>query len=420
MPDQMQIDVKPHEDLREIDPHVPGPAAGHPAGRAKPAPPRSRRSLKLFGAVALIAAAALAAYGIVARQNSEKSLAEWTRRSSVVTVQTVSPRPADAPETLKLPGDVQAFYEAPIYARVSGYVQSWSKDIGAHVKAGQALALIDTPDLDQEMAQARADLASADANAQLADLTAKRWHALLASNAVSVQSADEKAGAAQAGRAAVNAGQAKVDRLRAMQSFKRLTAPFDGVVTARNTDVGALINAGSGAAVPLFKVADMHEMRVYVHVPQAFASQLKPGLQASLVEPQYPGERFPATLATTSQSVAVDSRTVLVELSAANPDGKLWPGTYAEVSFELPADPGVLRVPSSALIFRSKGAELATVGPDGKIVMKPVTVGKNLGRTIEVISGVLASDRVVAAPPDTLEDGDAVDVARGATPAGGA
>ncbi len=385
-------------------------SARHPATDHSPGPRRPKR-LGLVAAVVLLLALAAAAWGILSRRRSESELASWTRQQAVPTVTVAHPSLDDAPRKLVLPGDVQAFYEASIYARVSGYLQNWSQDIGARVRAGQVLATIDTPDLDQELAQAQADLATAQAQSAFADLTAKRWHALLASNSVSVQSADEKEGDATARHAEVNAQRAHVDRLRALEAFKRITAPFDGVVTARNTDVGALITGGSSAAVPLFKVADMHEMRVYVRVPQAYASELKPGMQATLAEPQYPGRAFPARLATTSQSVAAESRTVLVELMAPNPDGKLWAGTFAEVRFDVPGDAGVLRVPSSALVFRSHGAQLATVGPGNRIALKDVTIGRNLGTEIEIEDGITQADRVVTTPLDTLEDGDTVNVA---------
>jgi RND family efflux transporter MFP subunit len=369
------------------------------------------RGLKIFGLALVIVAASAAAYGIVSRRQTDSELATWSDKQSVPIVEIVHADASSAAQHLDLPGDVQAYYEAPIYARVSGYLKNWSKDIGAHVHAGDVLASIETPDLDEEMAQARADLATAKARSSLADITARRWHALLSSNSVSVQSSDEKAGDAAAEHAMVAAQLAHVDRLEALESFKRLTAPFDGIVTARNTDIGALIRGGENASVPLFKVADMHEMRVYVRVPQAYASELSVGMHATLTQPQYHGITFPATLVTTSQSVAADSRTVLVELMAPNPQGKLWAGTFAEVDFALPPDEGVLRVPSSALIFRSHGAQLATVSPDNRIVMKDVAIGRNLGNTIEIVSGISASDRVIKSPLDTLEGGQAVDVA---------
>ncbi len=385
--------------------HAEGHQQGHRAPRGRP------KRLGLFAVVVLVLAAAAAAWGIFTRHRTDAELATWTTQQAVVTVSVAHPTHDDAPRKLALPGDVEAFYEASIYARVSGYLAAWSQDIGAHVHAGQVLATIDTPDLDEELAQAQADLATSQAQSTLADLTAKRWHALLASNSVSVQSSDEKAGDASARHAEVNAQKAHVDRLRALESFKKLTAPFDGVVTARNTDVGALITGGSSAAIPLFKVADMHEMRVYVRVPQAYASELRPGMQATLTEPQYPGRTFPASLATTSQSVAAESRTVLVELMAPNKEGKLWAGTFAEVRFDVPGNEGVLRVPASALIFRAHGAQLATVDKDSRVVMKDVSIGRNLGSEIEIESGIDAADRVVSTPLDTIEDGDKVNVA---------
>jgi RND family efflux transporter MFP subunit len=403
MPDEGHAapDIPP----RDYDTH----AEGHQLGKRRPH--RRPRRLGLVGAILATLAVIAAIWGIYSRQQSEAALNDWTQKQAVPTVAVALPQRSSAPQKLVLPGDVEAFYEAPIYARVSGYLASWSQDIGAHVRRGQTLGSIDTPDLDQEMAQAEADLATAQARQNYADLTAKRWHALLSSNSVSQQSADEKSGDALAVRAEVNAQRAHVDRLRAMENFKRLVAPFDGVVTARNTDIGALINAGASAAVPLFKVADMHEMRVYVRVPQSYAAELKPGLRATLVEPQYPGHSFSATLETTSVSVAMESRTVLVELLAPNPDGKLWPGTFAEVTFDLPGDGNILRVPASALIFRNQGAQLAAVGSDNKIVMKDVTIGKNLGTEIEIESGISPTDRIITSPLDTLENGEQVALA---------
>ena len=409
MPDDkpnLAIPPMPEEDALEFrSTRAEGHQQGHRSPRGRP------RRLGLIAVVVLLLAASAAAWGIFSRRQSESELAVWTGQQATPTVSVAHPFHDDAPRKLVLPGDVEAFYEASIYARVSGYLAGWSQDIGARVHAGQVLATIDTPDLDQELAQAQADLAAAQAQSTFAELTSKRWHALLASNSVSQQSADEKEGDATARRAEVNAQKAHVDRLRALEGFKRLTAPFDGVVTARNTDVGALITGGSSAAVPLFKVADMHEMRVYVRVPQAYASELKTGMKATLAEPQYAGRTFPATLATTSQSVAAESRTVLVELMAANPDRKLWAGTFAEVRFDVPGDGGVLRVPASALIFRAHGAQLATVDKRNRIVLKDVTIGRNLGTQIEIEEGISAADRVVTTPLDTIEDGDTVNVA---------
>jgi RND family efflux transporter MFP subunit len=412
MPDEARR--PPESPLQGYQTHAEGHQSGRRIRRRRP------RHLPLVAAGMLVLAGGAAAWGITSRNRSERALADWTGTQAVPSVAVVHPTASRATRKLILPGDVEAFYEAPIYARVSGYLQSWQADIGARVRSGQTLGLIDTPDLDQELAQAQADLAAAQARQNLAELTARRWHALLATNSVSQQSADEKQGDALAVRAEMVAQRAHLDRLRALESFKRLTAPFDGVVTARNTDVGALINAGSAAPAPLFKVADMHEMRVYVHVPQAYAAELTKGLPATLTEPQYPGASFPATLQTTSVSVALESRTVLAELLAPNPDGRLWAGTFAEVTFALPGDAGVLRVPASALVFRAHGAQLATVTGSGRVALKDVTIARNLGTEIEIESGISASDQVIVSPPDTLEDGEAVAIAPGSGPAAGA
>jgi len=417
MPDDGAMAVQAHQTQDAQKTALPHPDADHVAAgshaHAPHAPPRRPRHLGTLGVALVILAAASAAWGIVSRAQSENRLATWTDQQAVPTVEVARPSTDAAFRALTLPGEVQAFSEAPIYARTSGYLHGWSQDIGAHVKAGQTLATIDTPDLDQELAQAEADLASARANAALADLSAQRWHNLLASNSVSRQSADERQGNAVSARAAVAGQQAHVDRLRAEKSFARLVAPFDGVVTARNTDIGALINAGASAQQPLFKVADIHAVRIYVRVPQLYASQLTAGMTASITQPQYPGQSFAARLVTTAQSAAAESRTVLVELMADNRLGKLWPGTYAEVKFQLPADRDALRVPASALIFRAPGAQLATLGTDHRLVMKPVVVGRNLGNDIEITAGISASDLVVTAPLDTLEDGQAVRMADG-------
>ena len=347
------------------------PAAAQAAPDARP---RADRSSSL-------AAVGLGVTGIMSRNHDEAKLTKWTQAQAIPTVNVVTPERGTKNQELILPGDVEAYYEAPIYARVPGYLKMWYKDIGAHVKAGQELAVIDTPDLDQQLEQAKSDLASVQANAKLADLTAKRWKALLSSQSVSQQTVDEKVGDAAAKNALVAAAQANVDRLQALESFKHITAPFDGVVTARETDIGALINAGSGSGsgAELFKVADIHQMRVYVRVPQAYASQLRPGMVADLKLAQYPHEVFKAKLDTTSNAISKQSRTVLVELMADNMDGKLWPGTFAEVHFQLPPDPDIYHIPTSALVFREHGLQVATVGDDDKVRLKSITAWPRSG-----------------------------------------
>ena len=373
-------------------------------------PPKSSWRGKLLGIIAAGAAIAVAAYGIIERRQNDAALQVWTDAAAVPTVSVVTPGHGEAQQELVLPGDIEAFYQAPIYARVSGYLKMWYQDIGAKVKAGELLAEIDAPDLDQQLEHAKGDLAIAKANEELAVLTAKRWQALRKTDSVSQQTADEKVGDAAAKHAAVAAAEAEEEKLIALESFKRIVAPFDGVVTARKTDVGALINAGSGQGVELFSVADVHEMRVYVRVPQAFAPELTVGLSAKLVLPGQ-ARTFDAKLVTTSNAITAASRTILVELRAENPDGALLPGTFTEVHFQLPTPAHVLRLPTSTLLFRQHGLQVAVVGPDNKVVLKPVEVGRDLGTEIEVTSGVEPGDRVIDSPPDSITAGEVVKVA---------
>jgi RND family efflux transporter MFP subunit len=366
--------------------------------------------LRRIGWNAVFLAIVFAALGIFNRSRSETALGIWTRDQAVPYVAVVSPERGVEGQTLVLPGQIEANYEAPIHARVSGYVKMWYQDIGAHVKAGQLLAEIDTPDLDQQLLQARADLASAQANAELAELTAKRWQASIVASAVSQQTIDEKVGDATARRALANAAAANVQRLNVLESFKRVVAPFDGIVTARKTDVGALISANGDSGPELFAVADLHKIRVYVRVPQAFTSLLSPGMKTTLKLPQFPDQSFEATLDTSSNAIDRDSRTALVEFLADNASGKLWPGTYAEAQLQVPTDPSVLRLPSSALIFRRDGLQVAALGQNNKIELKAVTLGRDLGNQVEVLSGVAPSDRIVDSPPESLAEGDAVRV----------
>ena len=380
-------------------------SSGHPME-----PPRrhSHGGLKIAGVVALLIALAVAGEGIWQRDASERKLVSWTDAQAIPTVATVRPVAEETTEPLVLPGDINAWYEAPIYARVDGYLKTWYTDIGAQVKAGQVLAVIDTPDLDQRLDQAQHDLASAVANWKLAEVTARRWSGLLKSGSVSQQSVDEKVAEAVALKAKVAAAQANVDRLDALESFKRLTAPFDGVVTARRTDIGALINAGSARGPELFAVADLHKMRVYVRVPQSYSAKITRGMHATLKLPQYPGRVFDATVLTTSNAINPQSRTVLVELVAENLDHKLWPGTYAGVTFHIPPDPHVLQIPASALIFQSEGLQVAVLGADNKVQIRSVTVGRNYGTRVEILSGLTPDDRVIDSPPDSIEAGEVV------------
>jgi RND family efflux transporter MFP subunit len=375
----------------------------------------SRRKLLLLGIIALVIAGAVAASGIISRAKSNRELVQWTSQQAVPTVALAQLTQGDAYQSLTLPGTIQAYRQASIYARVSGYLKSWQQDIGAHVQPGQVLAEIDTPDLDQQLAQARAALVTAQANAQLAALTAQRWDALLKKQVVSQQAADNATSDAAAKKAVADAAQANVRQLEAMESFKTIIAPFDGVVTKRNTDIGALINAGSGAGQELFEVSDMDTVRIYVQVPQAFTAQLHPGLKATFEVPQYPGQQFDASLVTTSNAMDISSRSMLVELQADNSDGKLSPGTYCQVHFQVPGDPNMVRVPATALIPGDHGMQVALLGDGNKVVLKSIQLGRDFGDSVEVTAGLSPSDRVIDSPPETLQSGDAVQLAA-ATP----
>lgn len=379
----------------------------------------SRRGLAIAGTVAIVTAGVIAVLGITSRADANRQLVQWTNQQAVPTVQLAALDHSAAAQSLVLPGNIQPYSRAPIYARVPGYLKSWKQDIGAQVKAGQELGAIDTPDLDQQLRQARANLKTAEANEQLAAVTAQRWQKLVTSQWVSQQANDEKAGAAAATKATADAARANVKQLKAMESFKTIVAPFDGTVTQRNIDVGALVSVPNGGTTgqPLFEVSDLSKVRIYVQVPQAASAGLTPGMKATFDMPQYPGQHFQATLVTTSHAMDPNSRSMLVELQADNPDGKFAQGTYCEVRFQLPADPNVLRVPATALLPVDQGVDVAVLGADNKAVLKPVHLGRDFGDSVEVVSGLSPSDRVIDSPPETLQSGDPVQLAAQA-PAG--
>jgi RND family efflux transporter MFP subunit len=395
------------------------------AGDEPPAPfPPAR--LRRIGAVAFGVALLIAVVGIVDRQITLRSVARWTNEQAVPDVTMVVPRRGSV-RSLDLPGTIAAWYEAPIYARVSGYLQKWYFDYGAHVKGGDVLATIETPDLDAEFAAAKATLDAARAKAnvakaamEFANTTYVRWRDS-PKGVVSVQETESKKADYQSGVASYAAALAEVksdggvvDQLRALERFKRIVSPFDGVVTARNTDIGALINAGSGAgagsAPQLFRIVDVHEMRAFVQVPQAMSGGIAAGMTAELSLPQYPERMFKAMVATTANAIDPVSRTLLVELHADNPDGLLQPGTYAQVHFELKPNPNVLTIPVTALIFRQAGMQVAVLGPGSRAVLRSVTLGRNFGSDVEVLKGLSPSDRVIDSPPDGLLAGELVRV----------
>jgi RND family efflux transporter MFP subunit len=371
----------------------------------------SRRGLRIAAVVAVIVALAIVVSGLVTRASGNARLKEWTDAQSIPTVAVVAPTSTGDNGTLDLPGRLEAYSRAPLYARVQGYLKSWSADIGAPVKAGQLLAEIEAPDLDQEYLQSKANLATAQANVALAQTTAKRWQELLKTGAVSKQDVDEKNGDLAAKQAIVNADKADLDRLQALKNFTRIVAPFDGVVTARNTDVGALINVGSSAGQELFVVSDTKKLRVYVSVPQTYVPSIPAGTKATITVPDRPGRTYEATVESSSQSVTAASGSTLMQLGLDNKDGDLLPGAYANVSLQLPGNANALRIPSSALLFDKNGLRVATLGKDNKVQLKKVTIARDFGQTIEIGSGLAADDRVIQSPPDGVDEGDQVRVA---------
>jgi RND family efflux transporter MFP subunit len=373
------------------------------------------RRLLLVGMIALVAAGAIAAYGLISRARSKQDLVQWTSEQAVPTVALAKLVRGASEQSLILPGEIQPYYKAAIYSRVNGYLKSWNKDIGAQVKAGEVLASIEAPDLDQQLAQARATLASAKANYDIATITANRNDGLAKKQVVSQEIADQTAADATAKKAVMDANEANVRQLEAMQSFKQIVAPFDGVVTARNTDIGALINAGSTAGQELFEVSDLHRVRIYVQVPQAFTADLRPGLKATFEMPQYPGRKFDATLVTTSNAMKVTSRSMLVELQADNSDGKHLGGAYCRVNFQIPGDQNIVRIPATALMPVNRGVQVAVLGDGNKVVLKSVQLGRDFGDTVEVTAGLDPQDRLIDSPPETLQSGDVVQLAA-ATP----
>ncbi|MBS0375184.1 MAG: efflux RND transporter periplasmic adaptor subunit [Proteobacteria bacterium] len=370
--------------------------------------PRLRRGAR----IALVIAALVAIVGIGMRLYEGSRVARWTEAQAVPTVALVPLRQGGVPRELVLPGTIRAFIDAPINARVSGYLKRWYVDIGAPVRAGQLLAEIETPELDQQLLQAEADLRTAKANLELAGVTAARWQRMRSSDAVSQQEADEKAGDYAAKQAIAAAAEANVARLRATTEFKRLVAPFGGVVTARRTDIGALISAGGVNGQELFRVTDSRRVRVYVDVPQNYAAIVRKGLQAQLRVPEHPGDTYPAIVTDSSQAISESSRTMLVQLEADNARGALLPGAYVDVRFSPNASAAAApRLPVSALIFRREGMRIAIVDDGGHARLRPIEIGRDLGNEVEVLAGVAATDRIIDNPPDSLSDGDPVRVA---------
>lgn len=383
-----------------------------PATAVAPADRRgARRSLGWIGALLLLAAIAVVATGLATRRAQSTVLHERAEALAVPTVIARPPAAAGKASVLELPARLEAWSRAPIYARVSGYLKRWDVDIGTVVQADQVLAEIETPELDQQLLQAQAELNTARTNAAVAATTAARWRGLLPSDSVSRQEVEEKNGDLAAKQSQVRALQANLERVQALKRFNRITAPFGGVVTARNTDVGALISVGGAAGSELFVVSDTSRLRVYVSVPQTYAALLRTGNTANLTVPEHRGATYAATLLSSAQAINAGSGSMLVQLAVDNAAGELLAGGFATVAFDLPRDDKALSIPPGALIFNKVGLRVATVGDDDRVVMKPVTVARDLGASIEIATGLLPTDRVIESPPDGLEEGDLVRVA---------
>jgi RND family efflux transporter MFP subunit len=378
---------------------------------ARPEPSQVRRNLKRAAIAGGCVLAVIVVIGTYARFSQASSVANWTRQDDIPTVALISPAASGKNQALMFPGTLQSYYDANIYSRVPGYVHAWYQDIGAHVKKDQLLALIDTPDLDQQIANARANLNATVAAQKLALVTAARWESLLKQSAVAKQDADTKEEALESANATVKASQASLDQLLAQKNFARIVAPFDGIVTKRTIDVGALVNNTAPTTPdPLFTVSDIHLLRLYVNVPQDYSAEIVPGMNVTLSVPEYPGKTFPAKLVSNANAINSQS-SLLVEFEADNQQGLLKSGDYAQVAIGLPGTGANLRLPASALMFRAAGLEVATVGRDSRIVMKPITIATDLGTQVVVGSGLTADDRVVNNPPDSLSNGDRVRIA---------
>jgi len=374
-----------------------------------------RRELKSrvtrYALIAAVVALILAVWGIGGRIETRSELRKRTTADAVLTVVTAKPELSDAGTELVLPGIVQAYIESPIYARTNGYLKVWYTDIGARVHKGQLLADIDTPEVDRELAQARADLDTAQANFALSKITNDRWQGLLKTQAVSKQDADNRAGDAAAKAAMVESALQNVKRLSELESFKRVLAPFDGVVTARNTDVGYLINAGQATGTELFRVADIRKLRIYAQVPEAYATATATGLKAQLRFAERPGKSYEADTVRTSHALDPTARTLQVELQLDNREWQLFPGSYTEIHFKLPSSTATLRVPANTILFRADGLQVAVVQNQDTIKIKKVDQGRDFGKTVEILTGLDPQDAVVVNPPDSINDGMHVRIA---------
>jgi len=386
----------------------------------KPARDRARNMASRGGAASrallllfvVVVVAFIVIWGISSRKQANAQLAQETQDLAIPSVSVVRPKPGAPQQEIVLPGDMQPFTDALIFARTSGYLKSWSVDMGAKVRAGQLLAEIDSPEVDQQLQQARADLATAEANLRLAEVTAARYQDLLKTDSVAQQDVDNARGNLDARRTTVESERSNVKRLEDLQSFEKVYAPFDGVITARNTDIGALIDPGSsgGTTRELFHIAAINRLRVYVNVPQIDSPEIRPGLRADLVLTEFPGRRFEGSIVRSSGAIDNNTRTLLTEVDVDNSSGLLKPGGYVEVHLKLPSPVNTFTLPVNTTIFKSAGLQVATV-KNGKIVLLPITPGRDFGTEIEVVAGLKGDESVVLNPPDFLTDGTAVRLA---------
>ncbi|HEY1717535.1 MAG TPA: efflux RND transporter periplasmic adaptor subunit [Verrucomicrobiae bacterium] len=377
-----------------------------PSSSSAPPPVRLRRVAEIVVVLIIIGLI----IGFVPRWRAHRKLLAETKTDSVLTVNVISPTPSKPDFGTPLPADVQAFVQASIHARASGYLKDWFADIGDHVTNGQVLAEIETPELGEQLAQAKAELDQAKASLDLAKVTADRWTDLLKTASVSEQETAEKKSDYLLAQANVEAAQANVKRLEDLKSFDRVTAPFAGTVTLRNTDIGQLISADSGPE--LFRMAQTDPLRVYVQVPQQYVQAIAPGQKATLIFQEAQGREFEATVTRTAGAVDPATRTLQVELQVPNPRGEILAGSYAQVRFNESPAPNVLTISDNVLIFRSQGMQVATVGADNKVKLISVTLGRDFGNTVEVLAGLNVNDRVIDNPPDSIADGMAVQIAQ--------
>ena len=391
-----------HEPLRPED--HPTPAALRPV--------RVGRFLLLL----IVVAVAVGVSGVFKRRQDDEKLTKWTREQATPTVAITTAKPDTTVKHVVLPGDVQAFYSAAIHAQVTGYVHDWRKDIGARVKQGEVLATINTPALDDQVNQAEGEVEKANANLSLAKTTADRWRTLGNSAAVSQQAIDEKVGDQRAKEADLSAAKANLARLRSQKAFATIVAPFDGVVTARNVDIGSYVNSSVNGGPPMFVVADVSRMRIYVKAPQVYAAALKNGMTAKLRLPEYPGREFDAKLDTTASAIDDKSRSLLVELMADNKEGLLRPGSFAQIAFDLPPDAQALEISASALLFRDQETVVVIVGADDRVKLQRVRIARDYGSDVEIEGGLPPGARIALSPPESISDGDKVRVAGASAP----